>query len=60
MQALWIAAAASAGLAGTAAYAERRRARRAVLDRVGWVPWPGVLLAALFSAAICTALALKG
>lgn len=57
--ALWIAAAASAALAGGAAYAERRRARRTRLDQVGWVPWSGILLAALLVGSVCAGIALK-
>ncbi|MCB2088995.1 MAG: hypothetical protein R3E18_09875 [Sphingomonadaceae bacterium] len=32
-------------LAGFASYAERRRVKRARIDRVGWVPWTGIFLA---------------
>ncbi len=57
--ALWIAAGASAVIAIFAALADRRRARRTRLDRVGWVPWSAILLAALMVGAVCAALALK-
>ncbi|TVV70819.1 hypothetical protein FOY91_18200 [Sphingomonas solaris] len=57
---LWIAAATSAGIAGGAALADRRRMRRVDRDRVGWVPWGGILLTALFVSAISVALAIKG
>ncbi len=59
MQAYWIAAAAFAVIAILAALAERRRAQRKVLDRVGWVPWSGILLTALFAGAICITLAMR-
>lgn len=60
MQGLWIAAGASAVIAAWAAIADRRRARRTRLDRVGWVPWSLVLLAAIMIGAVCAGLALKG
>lgn len=60
MQACWIAAVAFAVIAVIAALAERRRARRVTLDRVGWVPWSAILLTALFAGAICITLALRG
>lgn len=56
---LWTAAGASAAIATLAAFAERRRARRTRLDQVGWVPWSGLLVAALMIGAVCAALALK-
>ncbi|WP_165799637.1 hypothetical protein [Sphingomonas oleivorans] len=53
-----------AGLAAAsalaAALAERRRHARRDLDRVGWVPWPAVQLAALFVAVLLVVLALHG
>lgn len=36
-----------------------RRARRAMPDQVGWVPWTGVFMAALLAAAITGLLALE-
>lgn len=57
--ALWATAGVAAGVVAIAALADRRRVRRRDLDRVGWVPWPAVLLFALMIAAICAALALK-
>lgn len=52
---LWALAGASAAMAMLAALADRRRSRRRDLDRVGWVPWPllvvvGVMLALAFAA----------
>jgi hypothetical protein len=43
-----------------AGLADRRRTLRADLDRVGWVPWPLVLILAIILAALFAALALKG
>ncbi|MET0270696.1 MAG: hypothetical protein ABW173_09735 [Sphingomonas sp.] len=60
MQAYWIAAAVCAVLAVTAASAERRRARRRAFDRIGWVPWSGLVMTALFLGVICVALAVHG
>jgi len=61
MQAVyWWMAGAAAAVTGFAALADRRRTRRRDIDRVGWVPWPAVLLFALFVAVICAALALRG
>lgn len=57
---LWSVAAGSAAVVLVAAFGERRRNRRRDLDRVGWVPWTGILLAALFAGLIAAALALKG
>lgn len=56
---LWTGAAGCVVLAGIAILSDRRRQRRRELDRVGWVPWPKVLIFALFAAAICVALAMK-
>ena len=59
MQLDWLVGAAGASaVAGYAAWAERRRHRRRDLERVGWVPWPLVLIVAIISAALCVALAL--
>lgn len=57
--ALWTMAGMSAVIAAVAALADRRRTRRADLDRVGWMPWPGVLIAAIIAAALFAALALR-
>ena len=56
---LWTMAATATGVAGLAAFADRRRARRQDPDRIGWVPWPMVLIGAIICAAICVALALR-
>jgi hypothetical protein len=56
--ALWVSAAASACLAALAAFADRKRSRRSDLDRVGWAPWPLLLVLALLAAATLTGLAL--
>jgi hypothetical protein len=47
------------GCAGAAALMERRRQRRRVVHGVGWVPWPGLMLTALFAAAMLVALGLR-
>lgn len=57
---LWTMAATATALAAVAALADRRRARRADLDRVGWAPWPAILIVAIIAAALFAALALKG
>jgi hypothetical protein len=56
---LWSTAATAAAVAAIAALADRRRTRRRDLDRVGWIPWPAILIAAIFIGAVCAALALK-
>jgi len=47
-----------AALALVAAIAERRRAGRRDLDRVGWVPWALVQIGAIIAAAAAAAIAL--
>ncbi|WP_373486423.1 hypothetical protein [Blastomonas sp.] len=47
-------------LAGTATVADARRMRRRDFDRVGFMPWPTILIVALVIAVFATALALKG
>jgi len=56
---LWIAAASCVAVAGLAAVSDRRRDRRTDLDRIGWVPWPLILILALIAAAVMAAVALK-
>lgn len=56
---LWMTAGGLLLLAGIAALAEYRRARRRNLDQPGWVPWTMIQVAALFAAAVIGALALK-
>lgn len=56
--ALWAGVAGCVALAGVAIIGDRRRQHRRELDRVGWVPWPTILIVALFTAAVFTALAL--
>ena len=56
---LWAMASLAALLALAAGLADRRRARRTDLDRVGWAPWPLLLILALILAALFAALALK-
>jgi len=51
-------AAVACAIACYASWAERRRNRRHDLDRVGWMPWPLVLIGAILAAALFVALAL--
>ena len=56
---LWSGAGAALALAVAAEAAEwRRRHRRRALEAVGWVPWRGVQVLALFAAAALALLAL--
>jgi hypothetical protein len=57
--ALWTTAGAFAGLAGFAFVADHRRVKRRDLDRVGWMPWNFIQIAAMIFAAATVALALK-
>ena len=55
---LWTAAGAALALAVAAGIADWRRAhRRRALDAVGWVPWRGIQVAALFTAFLLALLA---
>ena len=56
---IWWLAGAAALVAAVAGWFERRRAARANLDRVGWVPWTGLFVAAFFVAVVAAALGLK-
>lgn len=56
---LWALSAIAATVAGVAAFADRRRMQRADLDRVGLMPWPGVLVAAMLTAIVAAALAVR-
>lgn len=58
MQAAWGVAAAAGAVALGAVFADHARTRRRDLDRVGWVPWPLVLVTALFVGAVAVARAL--
>ena len=55
----WASAAGWVALGLFSVWAERRRNRRTDPDRVGWVPWPLVLIVALIGAALSVALALQ-
>lgn len=57
---LWAAAGGAAGLAALATAAEWLRDRRRNLDRVGWMPWQGLAVAALFAAVALAGLAARG
>lgn len=47
-------------IAMVASLAERRRIRRARIDRVGWVPWTGVFLLCAVVGIVLMALSAKG
>lgn len=47
-------------LAAVAATADARRMRRRNFDRVGFMPWPLILILSLIIAAFAAAIALKG
>ena len=51
---------AMAGIALLALWAEKRRTRKARIDRIGWVPWTTVFMASAMVAAGLIALAFKG
>jgi hypothetical protein len=55
---LWTGCGVTLALAVVSTWAERRRARRANLDDVGFMPWPLILILALLMSAIFAALAL--
>jgi hypothetical protein len=56
---LWTGAGLALGIAVAAGIAEWRRTRRRELDDAGWVPWRGVQVAAMFSAAALIILATR-
>lgn len=56
---LW-GAAIAALIAAAAVFAERRRHRRAELDRVGFMPWALIQVLAFMVAVICGVLAVIG
>ncbi|MDZ7588376.1 MAG: hypothetical protein U5J78_04240 [Parasphingorhabdus sp.] len=47
-------------IAAIAVLAERRRNRRHDIERVGFMPWPLIMMMALLTAAIAFGLAIKG
>lgn len=47
-------------LAAIATLAERRRMKRARIDRVGWMPWTGLFLTCAVVGTVLLALAVKG
>lgn len=51
--------AAAAIVAACAAWAERRRARRSDPDAVGFMPWTGIFMLALFVVVVSGALGLR-
>jgi hypothetical protein len=56
---LWGTSLIAFGIAGLSAFAERRRSKRANLDRAGFMPWDLVLVLSLMAGVTFAALALK-
>ena len=56
---LWSGCAAALAVAGVANLAERRRAKRRNLDRVGFMPWSLIMVLAMMIALACAAIAIK-
>jgi hypothetical protein len=56
--AFWTAAGAALALAVVAGVMEWRRTRRRNFEAVGWVPWRGIQVTAVFAALACMVLAL--
>lgn len=54
----WIGAGAALLVALCSGLAEHRRRRRRDLERVGWVPWLAIQMAALFTALVLASVAL--
>lgn len=54
----WMAAAAAAALAVASGLADRRRRHRGDLDRIGWVDWRTVQMAAMLALMVAVGLAL--
>ena len=55
--AFWTGAGAALAVAVAAGVMDWRRHRRRDVDNVGWVPWGGIQVAALFAALACAVLA---
>jgi len=55
----WAAGAAAFLMAVIAGVADSRRQRRERLDKIGWVPWRGIQVAAVFALLVDLILALK-
>lgn len=56
--AFWTGAGAALALAVLAGVMEWRRSRRRNFDAVGWVPWRGLQVVALFAALACVVFAM--
>ncbi len=56
---LWSGCAGALVLAGVASLAERRRANRRDLDKVGFMPWPLIIVLSFMVALACAAIAIK-
>jgi hypothetical protein len=57
--ALWTGAGAAVGTAVAAGVMEWRRSRRRDFDAVGWMPWRGIQVTALFAALALAVLAMR-
>lgn len=55
----WVAGAVALLLAIGSGVAEKRRSRRDRLDDIGWVPWRGIQVAAVFAMLLILFFALK-
>jgi hypothetical protein len=56
----WYAGALAALIAVVAGVADHRRNNRSRLEDIGWVPWRGIQVAAVFALLLVLVLALKG
>jgi hypothetical protein len=57
--ALWSGCAAAVAIAGFSILADRKRSRRSDLDKVGFMPWPLILIFSMLIAAVAASLALQ-
>ncbi len=56
---IWAGCAACVCVAAVSLFAERRRANRAELDAVGFMPWNFILIMSMIAAAVFAAVGLK-
>jgi hypothetical protein len=57
---LWGGCIAALAFAGISIFADHRRVNRTHPDKVGFMPWPLILILSLLGAAVLAAMALKG